>query len=67
MREAYSSTVVSNNIWNLVLSKDFSLDLAEFETGFFSINAVGLEASLNVVENTEVLASLFDRDYILES
>jgi hypothetical protein len=31
MGETDGSAVVSDNVWNLVLSKDLSLDLAEFE------------------------------------
>jgi len=66
MGEADGSAVVGDNIGNLVLAKDLSLDLAEFECGLFSINAVRLEASLNVEKNAEELASLLDGNDILE-
>jgi len=60
MGETDSSAVVGDNVWNLVLSKDLSLDLAEFEGTLFCINAMGLEASFDVVKNTEEFASLLD-------
>lgn len=66
MRETDGSAVVGNNIWNLVLSEDLSLDLAEFEAGLLCFDTVRLEASLDVVKNTEVLASLLDGNYVLE-
>lgn len=66
MWETDCSAVVGNNVWNLVLSKDLSLDLAEFEAGLFCFDTVRLEASLDVVKNTEVLAGLFDGNDVLE-
>jgi len=66
MREADCSAVVGDNVWNLVLAKDLSLDLAEFEGSLFSINTVWLEATLNVVKDAEVLAGLLDRNDVLE-
>lgn len=58
--EADSTTIVGNNVWNIALSKNLSLDLAKLELGFFGINAMGLETTLNVVEDTEVFTSLVD-------
>lgn len=66
MRETDGSAVVGHNVWNLVLAKDLSLDLAELEGSLLCINAVGLEASLNVVENAEVFAGLLDGNDVLE-
>jgi hypothetical protein len=56
--ETDSTTVVSNNVWDITLSKNLSLDLAKLELGFFGINAMGLETTFNVVEDTEVFTSL---------
>lgn len=67
MGETDGSAVVSYNVWNLVLSKDLSLDLAEFEGSLLWVNAVGLEASFDVVKNTEEFASLLDWDDVLET
>lgn len=66
MWETDCSAVVGNNVWNLVLSKDLSLDLAKFEVGLLCFDTVRLEASLDVVKNTEVLAGLFDGNDVLE-
>lgn len=66
MGETDGSAVVGHNVWNLVLAKDLSLDLAELEGSLLSINTVGLEASLDVVENAEVFACLLDGNDVLE-
>ena len=66
MRETDGSAVVGDNVWNLVLAKDLSLDLAEFEAGLFGIDTMRLEASLNVVKNAEVFACLLDGNDVLE-
>lgn len=66
MRETDGSAVVGDNVWNLVLAKNLSLDLAEFEAGLFRINAMRLEASLDVVKNAEVLVGLLDGNDVLE-
>lgn len=66
VRETDGSAVVGDNVWNLVLAKNLSLDLAEFEAGLFRINAMRLEASLDVVKNAEVLVGLLDGNDVLE-
>jgi len=65
--ETDSTTVVGNNVWDITLSKNLSLDLAKLELGFFGINAMGLETTLNVVEYTEVFTSLVNWDNVLET
>ena len=35
MRETDGSAVVGDNVWNLVLSEDLSLDLAELKASLF--------------------------------
>lgn len=67
MGVADGSSVVGNNVGNLVLTHGLLHDLAELEGGFLVVNSVGHEASLDVVENTEVLASLDDSDDIHEA
>lgn len=67
MRVADGSSIMGNDIWNLVLSKALSLNFAEFEGGFFGVNSDGLESAFDVVKNTEVLASLGDGDDVHET
>ncbi len=58
--EADGSAVVGNNVWDLVLAKNLSLDSAELELSLLLINLVGLETTLDVVQDAEVLTSLGD-------
>lgn len=67
MRETDGPAVVGHNVWNLVLAKDLSLDLAELESSLLSVNLVSLEATLNVVKNAEVFVSLLDGNDVLET
>ena len=55
---ADSSAVVGHNIRNFVFANHLSLDLAKLEFSFFGVNLDGLEASLDVVKDSEVLTSL---------
>ena len=64
MRVADRSAVVGHNIRNFVFAKHLSLDLAQFEISFSGVDAYGLEASLGVVKDAEVLTSLGERDDI---
>ena len=66
MGETDGSAVVGHNVWNLVLAKDLSLDLAELESSLLRVDFVGLEATFNVVKNAEVFAGLFDGNDVLE-
>ena len=65
--EADRSAVVGHNIRNFVSAKNLSLDLAKLEGSLLSINADGLEATLNVVQNAEVFAGLGKRDDVHNS
>ncbi len=60
--EADRSAVVGHNIRNFVFAKHLSLDLAQLEASLLGVNADGLEATLVVVQNAEVFASLGERD-----
>ena len=62
MGVADSSAVVGHNIRNFVFALHLSLDLAQFEAGFLGVDADGLEASLDVVKDAEVLTSLGEGD-----
>jgi len=65
--EADSPAVVGNDIGDLVLA-DLLLDnLAELELSLFVVNSVRLEAALDVIEDTEVLAGLPDGDDVHEA
>jgi hypothetical protein len=56
-----------NQVWDAALSKLHTLDLAELVLSLLGGDAVDGEATLGVVDETEVLASLLDRDDIHES
>jgi hypothetical protein len=65
--ETDSPAIVSNDIRDLVLANRLLGHLAEFEAGFFVSDAVGLEASLNIVQDAVVLAGLPDGDDVHEA
>ena len=67
MGEADSPSIVSHNVWDLVLAERFTDNLAEFELRLFFLDADRLEASLDVVEDAEVLAGLIDGDNVHET
>ena len=67
MWESDGSSVVGNDVWNLGFADLLLSDLAELEGGFFSINSVWLESSLDVDEDSEVLVGLFDGDNVVLS
>jgi hypothetical protein len=58
VRETDGPAVVGDDVWDLVLSDELLNNLAELEASFLGINGVGLETTLDVVENSEVLTSL---------
>lgn len=64
MRVADGSSVMGNDIWNLVLSEFLLQHLAEFERGLLGIDLDSLEASLNVVKHTEVFSGFLEGDDI---
>ena len=67
MRVADGSSVMGNDIWNLVLSEFLLLNLTELEGGFFAVDLDQGEASLNVQKHAEALAGLGDGDDIHEA
>ena len=56
-----------NQVWDSTLANLNSLDLAEFVLCLGGFDAVDSESSLGVVDQTEVFASLVNRDDILET
>ena len=60
--ESNGSSIVGNNVWDLVSTHGLSLNLAELESSFFSVDFVGLESTLDIVKDSEELASLFNSD-----
>jgi hypothetical protein len=60
VRISNGSSIMSNDVWNLVGSHSLSFDLAKFELGFLGIDLVSLVSSFDIVKNTEVLASLLN-------
>lgn len=67
VRVSNGSTVMGDNVWDRVFANAFSLDLAELELGFLLGDLNGGEASLNIVEDSEVLSGLGDGDDVHES
>ena len=61
------SSVMGDDVRNLVLTDSLLLDLAEFELGFLLRDLDGGEASLNVVKDSEVLSGFGDGDDVHES
>lgn len=67
VRVSNGSTVMGDNVRDRVFANALSLDLAELELGFLLGDLNGGEASLNIVEDSEVLSGLGDGDDVHES
>lgn len=65
--EADGSSVVGDNVGDLVLAKALSLDLAKLETGLFGVDLHRLEATLDVVQDSVALASLGNGHHVHQS
>lgn len=61
------SRIVRNQEWDPALAKLNTLDLAELVFSLLGLDAVHGEAALGVVDETEVLAGLFDGDDVHEA
>lgn len=61
------SRIVRNQEWDTALAKLNALDLAELELSLLGLDAVDGEATLGVVDETEVLASLLEGDDVHEA
>jgi len=64
MREADGSTVMGDDVRDLVLGDHLLGDLAELEAGLLSLDFVGLESSLGIEKDSEVLLGALNRDNI---
>jgi len=64
VRVADGSTVVRDDVWDLVLAEALADNLAKFELSLLLIDADSLEAALHVEKHTEVLAGLINSDHI---
>ena len=53
--------------WDSALAQLHSLDLSKLVFGLLGLDSVDGEAALGVVDETEVLASLLDRDDVHEA
>jgi len=65
--ETDGSSIVSDDVRDLVLADLLFGHLAKLVASLLGVDSVGHEATLDVVENTEVLASLGDGNDVLES
>lgn len=61
------SRIVRNQEWDPALAKLNTLDLAELVFSLLGLDAVHSEATLGIVDETEVLAGLFDGDDVHET
>lgn len=53
--------------WDPTTTKLNTLDFAQFVLGFLSLDSVDCEAALGIVDKTEVLSGLLDRDDVHEA
>ena len=67
MRISDGSSIVGDNVWDLVLAHGLALHAAKLEGGFFGIDLVSLVPSLDVVENSEVLTGFLNGDNVHNS
>ncbi len=58
------ASIMRNQEWDSSSSELYSLDLAQFVFCLCRLDAVDCEAALGVVDQSEVLAGLFDRDHV---
>ena len=65
--ESDGSSVVSDNVWDLVLSNGLLDNLAELESSFLSVNSVWVVLSSGVDEDSEMLVGLLDGDDVHNS
>ncbi len=65
MAESYSSSIMGDDVRDGVRTSGMAKDFAELELGFSSINFVENEASLHVIEQSVMLATLFDCDNVV--
>lgn len=67
VRVSDGSTVMGDDVWDRVFADALLVDLAEFELGLLLGDLDGGEASLDIVEDSEVLSGLGDGDDVHES
>jgi len=67
VRVTKGPSIVRDQEWDSTLSQLYSLDLAKFVFCLLSLDTVNGEAALDIVDQTEVLASLLDGDDIHEA
>jgi len=58
------ASIMRNQEWDSSSSELYSLDLAQLVFGFCRLDAVDREAAFGVVDKSEVLAGLVDRDHV---
>jgi hypothetical protein len=61
-----STAIMGKDIWNALGSELNLSDLAKLVLGFLVGNAVDSEATFHVIDETEVLTSLLNRDDIFK-
>lgn len=64
---ADGAAVMGHDVWDLVLANHLAGNFAQLVVGLLLVDTVRHEAALNIVQNTELLASLFNSHNVLES
>lgn len=64
VRVSDGSTVVGNDVWDLVLAHGLASDTAELESGLLGVDSVSLESAFNIEEDSEELSSSLNSDYV---
>jgi len=67
IRVTDSSSIVRDQEWDSALAQLYSLNLPKLVFGLLGLDSVDGEAALGVVDQTKVLASLFDADDVHET
>ena len=61
------SSIVRNQVWDSTLAQLYSLDFSELVFCLSSLDSVDSEATLGVVDKSEMFAGLFNADHIHET
>ena len=64
MRESHGSAVMGGDVRDLFLADLLGDDLAKLESGLLGFDSVGLESSLDIEEDSEVLVGLLNGDNV---
>jgi len=67
VRISNGSSIMGDDVGDLVLSHGLALDSAELESSLLGVDFVSLISALGIVENSELFSCFLDGDYIHNS